>query len=732
MIVGLLGYSASAAKTVNVESNFVSVLEIRDGGPEGTLMEVPVSPTTLTFESDKIYIALTDPEKYIESVRYNEYSTGYVANNTCTISTSAVQEGTTLTVKVGFPRVVTVNVPDPELLTLTHGSTEQTLTAGANPVTLGRYDGITLTVKDPEAYKLTRVWKVSNDLSFDISNYRSCSISSYDLSDGDEISYTILPASEFQAPTFNMTLDDPSKLKVSVDYSSIDLNTFTANEPKAIEMSKSTSYVVIQPINSETEIYSCKLNGVEQTDNYGSYYISNVKPDDELVVMVNCPDETYNVTIASDPAENIAYVTGVSVNGQAIANWQDGFTVDAGTRITLSFNNSLYTFKAIEVNGSPLNMSYVYSTAEIKITGNSDIVVKSEKIPTYKTTLVVDDPASVTVKLGYYETLTIQAGENVIEYTNSYLSIAITKNKGYSLNKITTSIDGEVVNVWESTASTPLTTVYVYPEDGMVITVDATPIVYDSRFMIYSDLASNDASFGYITFQSDVETGAISFNEGYTEVKFAQAMNPFSLSWYNSTHSAYKNVYLNEEKLDGGYYDDYSMTLTDGDVVKLYFNQNPETYTATFSIEDECTIEGTKDLITEITDFTSGVSGLNGTILKIKSADAEKKIEVYVAEAEVAENEGEGNEGGSTKPAGAQVTAGEDGYYEIVLDGSKAVTVRQASTDGIESLRANVASTSRDVYTLTGIKVLSNASDNQIKALPAGIYIVGGKKVAIR
>lgn len=49
---------------------------------------------------------------------------------------------------------------------------------------------------------------------------------------------------------------------------------------------------------------------------------------------------------------------------------------------------------------------------------------------------------------------------------------------------------------------------------------------------------------------------------------------------------------------------------------------------------------------------------------------------------------------------------------------------------GVDEVGAGAAA--KSVYTITGIKVADSMSADEIRALPAGLYIIGGKKVAIR
>lgn len=77
------------------------------------------------------------------------------------------------------------------------------------------------------------------------------------------------------------------------------------------------------------------------------------------------------------------------------------------------------------------------------------------------------------------------------------------------------------------------------------------------------------------------------------------------------------------------------------------------------------------------------------------------------------------------------VEADADGVYNITLDASKKIIVRKNRTSGIESVSVN-KELPVDVYSVSGVAVLRNATEAQIKALPAGIYIVAGRKVVVK
>lgn len=54
------------------------------------------------------------------------------------------------------------------------------------------------------------------------------------------------------------------------------------------------------------------------------------------------------------------------------------------------------------------------------------------------------------------------------------------------------------------------------------------------------------------------------------------------------------------------------------------------------------------------------------------------------------------------------------------------------NVDGIVAVTATAGTAGRDVYSATGMLLRRNATEADVDALPAGLYIVGGRKVAKR
>lgn len=68
------------------------------------------------------------------------------------------------------------------------------------------------------------------------------------------------------------------------------------------------------------------------------------------------------------------------------------------------------------------------------------------------------------------------------------------------------------------------------------------------------------------------------------------------------------------------------------------------------------------------------------------------------------------------------------GWYEDELKCVKTHSEFEADVDEIEAVGGNKP---RAVYSITGVQLYQDATDEEIASLPKGIYIIGGKKVKI-
>ncbi|MDE6095971.1 MAG: hypothetical protein K2G52_07275 [Muribaculaceae bacterium] len=68
------------------------------------------------------------------------------------------------------------------------------------------------------------------------------------------------------------------------------------------------------------------------------------------------------------------------------------------------------------------------------------------------------------------------------------------------------------------------------------------------------------------------------------------------------------------------------------------------------------------------------------------------------------------------------------GWYS---DEMKCVKTHDAFLSGVDEIGAEVEAVKKSVYTMTGVLLYDDASEEQISSLPKGLYIIGGKKVRL-
>lgn len=150
----------------------------------------------------------------------------------------------------------------------------------------------------------------------------------------------------------------------------------------------------------------------------------------------------------------------------------------------------------------------------------------------------------------------------------------------------------------------------------------------------------------------------------------------------------------------------------DNDVVKVFYHvNNAIEHTVKFNVTDGA-LEGyevKKDIVADV-DYTSDVAAVGKTRFTISPVSrAADTLKVKVGDTAI-------------EPV--------DGIFTFETEGDTEVNVLGGST-GIESIVTD-GNQNADVYNLQGIKVMRQASADDLNALPAGIYIINGRKVAVK
>lgn len=596
---------------------------------------------------------------------------------------------------------ITINVDDPSRIDLivNYGSPLEGIVAGDNVITVNEYESVQIKAKENVFLtKVVRSMEGTDDSEEYISNMSDCYIYINSSYEGAKWTVTSANADDARDGSCRIYVDDPSKVIVqrSGTYSYVTMSEGW-NDVKFITASELP--LTIGPKDYGTSLYQVKVNG-EVVAPQGSAW--RISPDNgaNVEIFANFPDDLYfPIHFSYADEESKGFISDVTVNGESVTNYNDDdFTVKAGSQVVVKGNTSDYNLKSFTVNG---NSTYFYGQYSFTATEETSISVEAKKYGTVKATLNVDNADNVIVYRGYSynnDIISLVSGENNIELSETNNTIQIKAASGCYITSVTA--DGNSYSTDYSDAYNVTVT------EGMNIVITSGAIERNSKAVVYID--SKEAASQYFSFQrSDRSSQDIA--TGYNEISFYEGDNPFGLSWYGAS---YANVYKNNEAVrplyDGS--TTYELNLADGDVVKIFLACNPETYDVELSATadvDKSKVAVAMDRIVNLTDWAGKHNVLQETEIRI-APEAGYAINVAVD--------------------GTAQKAAEDGSFVVKVMANTTVAISHDKGDGIDVPQA-VGKADGAVYNMHGIRVANNAD---ISNLPAGVYVINGKKVIKR
>ena len=505
-----------------------------------------------------------------------------------------------------------------------------------------------------------------------------------------------LAASRTASCTVN--IDDASKVNMSYyDGSKVEL----VNGENIVKFNPETeSQFQISHVNYGETLFSVKLNDVAQADSYGRYYVT-VADGDKLDIAANFPviPATISFSYGANESEVIGCLSA-KVNGVDVTDF-DGkqLSVMMGDKVTLVGNTDLYNFNyAITVNGAS---QYFYGSYEFTVTSETNTVeVNATKYTSYNAYITVDAPENIEVYPGTSNTpLQLTAGvATTIEMTsnNNYINVRPTTD----CSIVSIQVNGVEYGTVNGYGTSGTTIRNINENDQIVITTKK--IARDKVATIWVDDLSA-APYGYgVQRYSDRASVTLVSGEAAT-VNFDDSDNPYYLSFYGPTYcTIFQNGIYTAPQYEGS--TSYYVTLADGDAVKVYLASEPNKYAVTFSqnVENAVTSVSTDGQV--YANWANGFTALEGTKVTL-AVDAEN-AEVTVG--------------------GEKANVDENGNYVVEITKDTEIVISEPS--GVENINLEKIA-NNNVYNMQGILIIKNANAEQINTLPAGLYIVNGKKV---
>ena len=508
---------------------------------------------------------------------------------------------------------------------------------------------------------------------------------------------------EARTASFTMTVDDPTLVTATLSgtKSRLDVQEGTAT----YKFAPGVENVLTLFSQGDKNIYSITKN--DETIPVDSYSVQIPLEDDcNIVVQTQWPDIPCSVSLQYDHEATPDLITGVAVNNENVDLVDDSFSCQLGDEVAV-YMSSDYNVTEIKLNGQPQDLSYFWGNFYFTVTDEVN-TLEITAAPYGTITAIVNvtckDAFSVYKQYQSPENLVeIVEGENRIELSQKNNSMSYSVNPGYELVSATkTEGDLDPIDISNSP--------YIYDiTDGMVINLVGQAEVLDSHAVIWVDDMS--AANYYFSFENAKRFNyATSMENGYTEFDFSESSyNPFGLGWAGD--NIQKFVFLNGEaknpNYDGGSF--WNLTIADGDVVKAFVAAEPVNCTVSIDAEEGVATEVTVDRISPVTDWSEAISCFNGTEVAIAASleDPDKTVVVTL----------------NDEP----LVAGEDGKYVFVVENETNSVSITTTTSGVKSMISD--KTVSPVFNLQGIRV---ANSDDLNNLPAGVYVVDGKKVVVK
>lgn len=591
---------------------------------------------------------------------------------------------------------ITINVDNPDRVKVSIAYEEKNIVAGDNSFSVDEYTQVVIEAK--AGALLQSVARTSDGSSEYVTNMTSCNLYVSSYNEGETWTVTSGLESDIRSGVCHVTVDDASKVRIqrSGTYSEVTLSD-GLNEVRYIPGTE--TQLMIASSAYGTPLYKVTHNGATIEPQYNTWYVDLIG-NDEIEILANYPDIDIPVHFTYADEESKGFITGVTVDAAQADNYNDAdFSVKAGSAITISGNTSDYSLDELTVNGTPV--TYFYGSHTFTVTEETTISVKAHKFGTITATLNIDTPANMKIYRGYsYNGQLIEglvSGANTIEVSETNTTISIVPESGCFITSITDG-DGQSYYADYSGSYT------VSLKDGMTLDIISGAITRDSKAIVYVD--DRAAAAQYFSFTRN-DRSEVALQSGYNTVDFYSGDNPMGLSWYGAP---YANVYLNDETVSPMYENStsYQVSFNDGDVLKIYLASNPKTCDVTFTVGGDITSGGIsvkRDIVKEVEDWANGFSVLQGTQVDITAENVSVTVN-----------------GSTVEPA--------DGVFTFTVNGKTEVAI--AKPTAINDIRAGETNAACDVYNMQGVKVLGNADNAAVSNLPAGIYIVNGKKVVVR
>lgn len=591
----------------------------------------------------------------------------------------------------GYDLVVTVNNPD--LVNVLINYSEQTLTGNTTTISnLSGYNYVMVTTNDAVIQKVVRNGvSEENPMFVDMNMNDDYGIETFTL-DITAISNDDIPKKSFTA-----VIDNPSRVELSLEPKGKYLSDLKAGENTIEYIPETMTYLSVTAPWGEAPIYKVTTSGGTTPKQYndGSWEV-DIEENAVITITTDYPDETVPVTFDFNN-DGLDCISAIEVNGIKIEEFNpDNFEVKLGSKLSITLNKQDYVLKTFKYNDYEPYMEYSDSYSAY-VTGPVSVTLDAIKNKMVNFTVDVNIGEGVSLYRGEYigsgYPVTLVDGKNDVEVNAAAPAISFAAADGYEIEEVT--LNG--INVeYDSFGGKYTVTI----SEGDILSIKVNKIVRDQKIALYLTDKDMWSNFNLTIGNSTV----VDLKNGYNILEYAadelSSVGLYANSWYYDTSNAqlYVNDVLQTPEYVGTF--QFALSLQGGDVVKVFFNGAPARYNVVFDVEDGIELSDVLHDYVASFDPAQGLECFLGTEISFAADN-------YVV-----------------KLKGTDLIPDENNVYTFFVDEDLVVEVKKKDPSSVlETIDDN---THNVIYNINGLRIPTQ--DN----LPAGIYIIDGKKTVIR
>lgn len=583
----------------------------------------------------------------------------------------------------------TIDFDDPNAVTVTKDYSQTVpITAGVNTFTVPLQTSFDIRINSGYAFE-SIVNKAGTAQSF---YYGSWYLSLWDDSnDGEAFVVKTINLDASRTASFSLTVDNAQMVSASFSGTSERLALQDGTHEYKFNP-EVENYLYLSSAGSR-KLYRVTLGGVEIPIDYS--VAVPLTPGCEVTVEANYPDIPVTITIEYDEAATPNLVNNASINYSSVSGFNGKtLTAQAGDYIDLYVDTQKYKVDEMFINDEPYTPQYFYGSISFTVAGDTKVSIKAHPYGDITTYVTVDYPENITFYAGYQNPgniVTLNPGRNEVKVSENTPVLSWTPNNGCEIVSVTTGTGEEI------------TSTSVTATEGLELNIVTKKIVLDKSYVFWVD---NTAAAQYYFRVNNSRREEFPIVDGYNIIDFTDSFNPYQISWAGAPVSY---LYVNDEPLspmyEGGSY--WELTAQDGDVVKAFLSSSPTKCNVTFTVEGDGDATLTHDIIKTLAGWREGFSCFTGTRVAIAPAED-------VIEAQCTVN-------------GTLVNPTEASVFEFTVDNpATEVALVLKTPDGISDIELD-DNAPKAIYNLQGIKVSGDRNN-----LPAGFYIIDGKKVYVK